>query len=105
WIVDDISPLRRLSPDLTTREVAFVSGRPVQQRLNADGGWAEGSASFTGPNPSDAALITYYQKTRHIFGPMKIEVFDSAGKLVDSLPADSRRGLTRVPWSMRLKAP
>ena len=29
------------------------------------------------PNPPDAALITYYQKKRHIFGKMKIEIFDA----------------------------
>ena len=36
---------------------------------------------------------------------MKIEVFDDNGKLVDTLPANSRRGLSRVEWTMRLKAP
>ena len=36
---------------------------------------------------------------------MKIEVFDDQGKLVDTLPANSRRGISRVEWSMRMKAP
>jgi hypothetical protein len=36
---------------------------------------------------------------------MKLEVLDSQGKLVDTLPANSRRGISRVEWSMRLKAP
>jgi hypothetical protein len=36
---------------------------------------------------------------------MKIEVFDSQGKLVDTLSANSRRGISRVDWLMRLKAP
>ena len=36
---------------------------------------------------------------------MKIEVFDDHGKLVDTLPANSRRGISRVQWSMRMKAP
>jgi hypothetical protein len=36
---------------------------------------------------------------------MKLEVFDDKGKLVDTLPASSRRGLSRIAWSMRLKAP
>jgi hypothetical protein len=60
---------------------------------------------YTGPNPPDAALITYYQKKRHIFGKMKLEIFDSQGKLVDTLPPNSRRGISRVEWPMRLKAP
>ena len=50
-------------------------------------------------------LITYYQKKRHIFGRMKLEVFDDKGKLVDTLPANSRRGVSRMEWSMRIKAP
>jgi hypothetical protein len=50
-------------------------------------------------------LITYYQSKRHIFGKMKLEISDSQGKLVDTLPPNSRRGISRVEWPMRLKAP
>jgi len=105
WIIDDITPLRKLTPEVMSQEAAFISGKPAQQRLVANGGWSEGSAAFAGPNPPDAALITYYQKKRHIFGKMKIEIFDAQGKLVDTLPPNSRRGISRVEWPMRLKAP
>ena len=105
WIVDDITPLRKLTPEATAQEATFISGKPAQQRLVANGGWADGSAVYTGPDPPDAALITYYQKKRHIFGKMKLEIFDSQGKLVDTLPPNSRRGISRVEWPMRLKAP
>jgi hypothetical protein len=60
---------------------------------------------FVGPNPSSDAVITYYQRRRHIFGDMKLEVFDASGKLVGSMPTSKRRGLNRVTWSMRLAAP
>jgi hypothetical protein len=105
WIVDDITPLRKLTPDVLAQEAVFVPGKPVQQRLIANGGWPEGNATFFGPDPPDAALITYFQKKRHIFGKMKIEIFDDQNKLVDTVPANSRRGLSRIEWSMRLKAP
>ena len=105
WIVDDITPLRKLTPDVMAQEAAFLEGRTTQQRFEANGGWAEGNATFSGNNPPDAAVITYYQKKRHIYGRMKIEIFDDQGKLVDTIPASSRRGLTRVQWQMRLKAP
>jgi len=36
---------------------------------------------------------------------MKLEIFDSQGQLVDTLPPNSRRGISRVEWPMRLKAP
>ncbi|MGB7845525.1 MAG: hypothetical protein WBL63_07910 [Candidatus Acidiferrum sp.] len=105
WIIDDITPLRHLTPDVMTKEAAFLPGRPAQQRINTFGGWAEGSAAFAGPNPPNGALITYYQAKRHIFGRMKLEVFDAEGKLVDTLPSNNRRGISRVVWPMRLKAP
>lgn len=105
WIVDDITPLRKLAPEVLAKDVAFLPGKPAQQRLVAFGGWADGSATFTGSNSPDGALINYYQKKRHIYGKMKLEVFDSQGKLVDTVPSSSRRGVTRVVWPMRLKAP
>jgi len=105
WIVDDITTLRKLTPEVMAHEAVFLQAKPAQQRLRANGGWVEGSAVFTGPNPPDAALITYYQNKRHIFGKMKLEIFDSQGKLVDTLAPNSRRGISRVEWPMRLKAP
>ncbi|HMD38280.1 MAG TPA: hypothetical protein VKH15_03300 [Candidatus Acidoferrum sp.] len=105
WIVDDITPLRKLTPEVLTKSAAFLEANPAQQRLQANGGWTEGSATFAGPNPPDAAVITYYQSKRHIFGKMKLEILDSEGKVVDTLPPNNRRGISRVEWSMRLKAP
>jgi photosystem II stability/assembly factor-like uncharacterized protein len=105
WIVDDITPLRALTPDLLTQEVAFVSARPVQQRIEGTGGWANGDAAFVGDNPPDAAVITYYQRARHLFGKMKLEVLDASGRVVDELPASKRPGLNRVTWPMREKPP
>jgi photosystem II stability/assembly factor-like uncharacterized protein len=105
WIIDDISPLRKLTPEVMAQDAVFVMGNAAQQRFNANGGWSEGSGMFTGPNPPDAALITYYQKKRHIYGKMKLEIFDAQGKLMDTLAPNSRRGISRVAWPMRLKAP
>ncbi|MEY2482523.1 MAG: hypothetical protein QOK24_1051 [Verrucomicrobiota bacterium] len=105
WVIDDITPWRALSPELLTQEAAFVSARPVQQRIDANGGWPSGAASFTGPNPPDAAAITYYQRSRHLFGKLKLEVLDASGRVVDDLPASKRPGLNRVFWSMHEKPP
>jgi photosystem II stability/assembly factor-like uncharacterized protein len=105
WIIDDITPLRALTPAALASDVVFIRARPTVLKLGAYGGWANGDASYTGDNPTDAAVITYYLKKRHIFGDMKIEVLDAAGKLVGTVPSTKRRGLSRVRWSMRLKPP
>src|SRR6267143_1709165 len=105
WIVDDIVPLRNLTSSVTSQEVAFVAARPVQQRIEGSGGWANGDAVFVGDNPPDAAVITYYQRERHLFGKLKIEILDSTGHVFDEVPASKRSGLNRVTWSMREKPP
>ncbi|WP_445144940.1 WD40/YVTN/BNR-like repeat-containing protein [Dyella sp. Tek66A03] len=105
WIVDDITPLRALDPKVLGSEAMFLPSRPIQQRIDAFGGWPGGDAGFVGPNPPEGAAITYYQRDRHLFGKLKIEVLDSKGNLVDSIPASVRRGINRVEWSMQTKAP
>ena len=79
--------------------------RPVQQRIQGSGGWPGGDASFSGDNPESGAVITYYQRTRHLFGPIRLEVLDATGEVVDTIPASARRGINRVAWSMRVKPP
>jgi hypothetical protein len=105
WIIDDITPLRGLTTEVLSRPVAFMKARPTVQRIGAFGGWVNGDAAFVGPNPTDDAVITYYLQKRHIFGDMKLEVLDSEGEVVATLPSTKRRGLSRVTWSMRLKPP
>jgi photosystem II stability/assembly factor-like uncharacterized protein len=105
WIIDDISPFRALTPELMSKEASLIAGRPARQYFEAGGGWAEGSETFHGRNRPSEAMITYYQKSRHIFGDLKIEIFDQDGKLIDTVPGSKHRGLNRAGWSMRLKAP
>jgi len=104
WIIDDISPLRALTPELMAKEAALIPGKAVQY-FETFGGWPEGDETFRGPNRPGEAQITYYQKGRHIFGDLKIEIFDQNGKLVDSVAGSKHRGLNRASWSMHVKAP
>ena len=60
------------------------AGRAAASPRSAAG--SNGDAAFVGPNPPGDAVITYYQQKRHIFGDLKIEVLDAAGKLVATLP-------------------
>ena len=105
WIVDDITPLRALTPELLASDAAFVqSATPVQTIPASEFNFA-GDAEFTGRPESENAQIVYYQRKRHIFGDLKFEIYDAAGNLVSTIPGAKRRGLNRVEWSMRMKAP
>ncbi|WP_409049846.1 WD40/YVTN/BNR-like repeat-containing protein, partial [Sandarakinorhabdus sp.] len=105
WIIDDISPLRALTPAVTASNVTLFASDTVQQRIAGNGGWAEGDASYAGQNPADGAVITYFQKSRHVIGRMKLEIIGPDGKLVEELPTSKRKGLNRIVWSMRTKPP
>ncbi len=105
WIIDDITPLRALTPEVLAKDAAFLVTQPAVQRIQAFGGWSNGDATYVGPNPHDGAVITYYQRRRHIFGDLNIEVLDSNGKRVGTVPASVRLGLNRTTWSMRVKPP
>lgn len=105
WIIDDITPLRHLDATALTAELALLPNRPQQQRLQSYGGWSRGDAAYVGANAPDGAVITYHQKTRHLFGKLKLEIIDADGKVIDALPPSKRRGINRVEWAMAVKPP
>jgi len=105
WVVDDVSPLRALTPDVMTKEATLLPGRPAIQYFDVFGGWPEGDETFRGRSRPADAQITYYQKGRHIFGDLKIEIFDQDGKLVDTVSGSKHRGLNRAGWGMRVRPP
>jgi photosystem II stability/assembly factor-like uncharacterized protein len=105
WIIDDLTPLRSMTGGFDSAKAQFLPSGMREQRLIAEGGWPEGDNKFSGRNPAAGAVLNYYQPTRHLFGPLKLEVLDSSGKLIDSLNAQRRRGLNRVEWSMATTPP
>jgi hypothetical protein len=105
YILDDITPLRHLDREALASELALLPSRPAVQFVG--GGWQEfpGNDDYVGPNPPEAASIVYYQKRRHMFGDLFVEVYDGEGERVATVPGGKRRGLNRVDWQMRLPAP
>jgi photosystem II stability/assembly factor-like uncharacterized protein len=105
WIVDNISPLRALTPQLMTEDAGFLPPPVAVQWMETGGGWPEGDNSFSGSNRPTEASIPYYQRTRHIFGDLKIEILDAQGNVVDTVASSKHRGVNRTTWSMHLKPP
>jgi len=106
YILDDLTPLRAMTAETLAQDVAFLPSRPAQQTLRAAIGFSFGGGDeFVGPNPSEDAAIVYWLKKRHLFGDLKLEIYDADGKLVTTLPGGKRVGLNRVAWPMRMKPP
>jgi len=105
FIVDDLTSLRALTPEVIAKDAVFLPSRPATLTLPAGEQRFDGDSEFVGPTLPEAAPITYYQKKRHIFGDLLIEIYDPQGKLLTTIQGDKRRGLNRVQWPERAKPP
>ncbi len=105
WILDDITPLRGLTPEVLNADLSILPTRPSVMSISTSIQQFPGDGEFVGRNPPEAASIVYYQKRRHIFGDLKVEVFDGEGKLITTLPGGKLKGINRVEWPMRLPPP
>jgi hypothetical protein len=103
--MDDITPLRYLTSETLEQEAALVQTKPSMQRGQGVGGWPEGDATFFGAPRDGDAFITYYQRSRHLFGDLKIEILDADGRVLEQMAGSARRGLNRATWSMRVAPP
>jgi photosystem II stability/assembly factor-like uncharacterized protein len=105
WIIDDIAPLRAVTAETLEKNVAMLPSRPSLLSISAGEQRFDGDADFQSGALSESASITYYLKKRHIVGDSRVEVYDASGKLVSTLTAGKRRGINRVEWPMRSRAP
>jgi photosystem II stability/assembly factor-like uncharacterized protein len=105
YIVDDLTPLRKLTRAALDADVTMLASRPTPVAIPASVQDFPGDDEYLGYNPDDSATITYYLKKRHLFGDIKVEIYDAQGKLLSTLPAGKRRGINRVSWPMRLAPP
>ena len=105
YIIDDLTALRALTPEVLASDVALLPSRPSPMVLSGGMSWFGSDDEFVGANPTEAATIDYWLKKRHLFGDLKVEVYDADGELLTTLPGRKRRGLNRVGWPMRLPAP
>ncbi len=105
YIIDDLTPLRNLSADILESGITLLGGRPTVMMTGGIGFGFNGDASYVAHNPPEAAVITYYQKKRHLFGDLKVEVYAADGELITTIPGTKRKGINRVLWPMRLAPP
>ncbi len=101
-IIDDLTPLRHLTPAIMEQEFAFLPVRPYYFPSGAGTQDFAGDSEFTGPNPSTNATLCYYLKKRHVFGDMYLELYDADGNFLKKIPAGTRKGvnIVRIPTVM-----
>ena len=107
WIFDDASVIQQITPQIMGNNAHLFPVRPALRYTSRFTRYGIGDKQFTGPNPPAGALITYYLKDKFDEkATIKLQVFDSAGKLVQDVERPSReKGLNRVSWNLRLGGP
>lgn len=104
-ILDDISPLRQITPEVLAKQVHFFASKPTVINEESGFGGYSTEMQFIGPNPDRDAKITYYLQKRHVFGKTSMQVLDANGKVVADLPAGKAKGINVVNWNYHLPMP
>jgi photosystem II stability/assembly factor-like uncharacterized protein len=104
-IVDDISPLRKLTPEIINADAALLPTRPVPVTNGHFGAGFPGAGGYVGSNAPEEAVILYYLKDRVTSGDVRIEIYDKKGTKLESLPGTRRKGINKLTWNMRMHPP
>jgi len=104
-ILDDVSPLRKLTPEVLSKDLHFFKSDPYTMVEESGFGGGSSELQFVGPNRNRNARIIYYLKKRHIFGKMKMEIQDMDGNFVSELAPGKSKGINVVTWNYLTKTP
>ena len=104
WIVDNITPLQQLTPEVKEQDVHLFDIRPeVQLARSYEWTWVA-DKRFKKPNPPSGSAISYYLK-EDIAEPVKIAILDITGKVLRDLEGPKEAGYHKVFWDFRQNPP
>jgi photosystem II stability/assembly factor-like uncharacterized protein len=100
YILDDLSPLQKLSPEVTAANTFLFAPRPAYRFRNINGNYAQSDDPTEGQNPPYGAGINYWLKTAPQNVPT-IAIADAAGRTVRTIQGTRQLGVNRVYWDLR----
>src|SRR6185503_6932840 len=100
YILDDLSPLQRLTPNVVSADAHLFAPRPAYRWRDIPGNYSTTDDPTAGQNPPYGAAINYWVKTKPS-APVLIEIIDSTRKVVRSLLDTAEAGLNRAYWDLR----
>jgi photosystem II stability/assembly factor-like uncharacterized protein len=106
WIVDDITALEQLKPEMLQEPVHVFDTRPaIEWRISQHKG-VTGNKLMAAANPPYGALIHYSLKTAvPEKEDVKITVVDKSGKTIRELKGPKAAGLQTIAWDLRYEPP
>ncbi len=99
WVLDDVTPLRRLAGGLAAEPELFPP-RPAWRLREREGTWSEPYSAAAGTNPKAGATL-HYRLPAGVEELVALRVRDGAGSLVRTLSElAATAGLHRVIWDL-----
>jgi photosystem II stability/assembly factor-like uncharacterized protein len=105
-IVDDISPIRGITKETAEKQVVLFPVAPITLTMGQFGnGGFPNTGGWVAPNPPSIPPIKYYLKDRVNIGEVKLDIYDSKGQLVQTMPGGKRKGVNMINWNLRMQPP
>lgn len=103
-VVDDISPMRNITPDVAAQDVVMLNKKPISLTMGKYGGsFPNASGEWNGGLPPSITPVQYYLKDRP--NNITMEVYNKEGKLLQKLAPTNRKGYNKVFWNQRSTPP
>ena len=105
WILDDITPLQQLTPEVLRSSAHLFELRPAYRFLTKPVlpfymGEERDPASTVGHNPPYGASINYYL-SREAEADVTLTILDGRGETIRELDGTTEPGINRVWWDLR----
>ncbi|MGB6338774.1 MAG: sialidase [Candidatus Aminicenantaceae bacterium] len=100
WILDDITPLQQLTPEVVKADVYLFAPRPAYRFLFKAPHVVDPRDQCRGENPPYGASLNYYLKTDSK-DEVKISILDEKGQKIRSLKGTKKQGIHRIWWDLR----
>lgn len=104
WILDDLSALQKLTPDVANANAHLYAPRPAYRFTDIEGNFSMNDDPTAGQNPPYGAAINYLLKAAHPdtgSNAVSIAILDPAGTVIRGLRGTGKPGLNRVYWNLR----
>jgi photosystem II stability/assembly factor-like uncharacterized protein len=100
WILDDITPLRALTPEVLNADAQLFAPRPAYRFRAITAPATTYDDPTTGEDPPYGADINYFLKSAPA-GNVRIAIVDAKGQTVRTLDGSRNPGVNRVYWDLR----
>jgi len=108
WIMDNISALRGITPDVVSAQTHLFEIVPTDRRLSGGRGWTRIKSLNVAKNPPRGVVIEYYLAAEPV-SDISLTIMEAGGEIIQQFSSQSddnrnppaRAGMNRFIWDMR----